>query len=155
MRGFELFLDLERWWPIATHDIAEPAGESAVLEPFVGGRWYERSGDGNETDWGRVLAFDLPCRILLTWLVGSDWNFQPDPARASEIEIGFLAEGPGRTRVLFEPRHLERYGEQSERMRAVLDRSSAVEAVLRAFQSAVSVVETASRGVVARAADHD
>jgi DNA-binding transcriptional ArsR family regulator/uncharacterized protein YndB with AHSA1/START domain len=155
VRAFELFLDQERWWPVATHHIAEPAGESAVLEPFVGGRWYERSVDGNETDWGRVLAFDPPRRILLTWLVGSDWKFEPDPARASEIEVSFLAESLGRTRVVFEHRHLERYGDQSERMRAVLDRPSAAEAVLRALQSAVSVLETASRGVVARAADHD
>src|SRR6266540_3627402 len=57
-RAFEFFLDQERWWPISTHHMAEPAGETAVLEPFVGGRWYERAHDGSETDWGRVLAYE-------------------------------------------------------------------------------------------------
>jgi DNA-binding transcriptional ArsR family regulator/uncharacterized protein YndB with AHSA1/START domain len=154
-RAFELFLDQKRWWPIATHHIAEPAGESAVLEPFVGGRWYERSSDGSETDWGRVLAFDPPRRILLTWLVGADWNSEPDPARASEIEVSFFAESPGRTRVVFEHRHLERYGDQAERMRAILDRPHAAQAVLQAFQRAVSGVKSVRRREMARAAIHD
>jgi uncharacterized protein YndB with AHSA1/START domain len=151
--AFELFLDQERWWPVATHHIAEPAGESAVLEPFVGGRWYERSGDGTVKDWGRVLAFDPPRRILLTWLVGSDWNSEPDPARASEIEVSFLGESPGQTRVVFEHRHLERYGDEAERMRAILDRPPATEAVLQAFRSAVSNAKTASRSEIARTAN--
>ena len=137
-RAFELFLDQDNWWPATTHHIANPPGETVVLQPFVGGRWYERSRDGSETDWGRVLAFDPPHRILLSWLMGSDWNHEPDPARASEIEVTFLTENARRTRVVFEHRHLERYGGQAERMRAVLDRPSAAEAVLRAFESAVA-----------------
>jgi hypothetical protein len=28
--------------------MAEPPGETAVLEPFVGGRWYEHARDGSE-----------------------------------------------------------------------------------------------------------
>jgi hypothetical protein len=41
-----------------------------------------------------------------------------------------MAESRDRTRVVFEHRHLERYGEQAERMRAILDRPQADEAVL-------------------------
>jgi DNA-binding transcriptional ArsR family regulator/uncharacterized protein YndB with AHSA1/START domain len=146
VRAFELFLDLERWWPIATHHIAEPAGEGAVLEPFVGGRWYERARDGSETDWGRVLVFEPPHRILLTWQMSSDWNYEPDPARASEIEVSFLAESRNRTRIVFEHRHLERYGDQAERMRAILDRPHAAEAVLRALDAAVKAARSRRRG---------
>jgi uncharacterized protein YndB with AHSA1/START domain len=137
-RAFELFLDHERWWPVETHHLAEPAGEAAVLEPFVGGRWYERSHDGSETDWGRVLVFEPPRRILLSWQVSSNWTYEHDPARASEIEISFVAESRRRTRVVLEHRHLERYGDQAERMRAILDRPKAAEAVLHAFEAAVT-----------------
>jgi DNA-binding transcriptional ArsR family regulator/uncharacterized protein YndB with AHSA1/START domain len=144
-RAFELFLDLERWWPIKTHHMAEPAGETAVLEPFVGGRWYERSDDGVETDWGRVLAFDPPRRILLSWQMSSDWDYEPNPDLASEIEVRFLAEGRDRTRVVYEHRHLERYGDQAERMHAVLDRPNAAEAVLRAFNAAVTAAKKTGR----------
>ena len=137
-RAFELFIDLGRWWPLATHKIAEPAGEFVVLEPFVGGRWYERSRDGAETDWGRVLAFDPPRRILLTWLMGSDWKHEPDPNRASEIEVTFIGEATDRTRVVFEHRHLERYRDRAEPMRAILDRPNGAEGVLRAFGASVT-----------------
>jgi DNA-binding transcriptional ArsR family regulator/uncharacterized protein YndB with AHSA1/START domain len=144
-RAFELFLDQERWWPIKTHHIAEPAGETAVLEPFVGGRWYESAHDGSETDWGRVLAFEPPHRILLSWQMSSDWKYEPDPALASEIEVRFLAEGRDRTRVVFEHRHLERYGDQAQRMQAILERPTAAEAVLRAFNAAVTAAKARRR----------
>ena len=146
VRAIELIHDQERWWPIATHHIAEPGGESAVLEPFVGGRWYERARDGSETDWGRVLVFEPPHRILLTWQMSSGWNYEPDPARASEIEVSFLAESRNRTRIVFEHRHLERYGDQAERMHAILDRPRAAEAVLRALDAAVKAGRSRRRG---------
>lgn len=133
-RAFEFFLAQERWWPIATHHLAEPPGEVAVLEPFVGGRWYERSRDGSETDWGTVLAFEPPRRILLSWQMSADWASEPDPGRASEIEVSFLPEGESRTRVVYEHRHLERYGGEAERMREALDRPGAAAAVLRALR---------------------
>jgi uncharacterized protein YndB with AHSA1/START domain len=134
-----------RQWPLATHHIAEQPAETVVLEPFVGGRWYERSRDGNETPWGRVLAFEPPHRLLLGWQMSSDWVHEQDPARGSEIEVSFLAETRNRTRVVFEHRHLERYGEQAERMRAALERPKAAEAVLRAFANRVAAAKTARR----------
>ena len=144
-RAFELFIDQERWWPIATHHMAEPAGETAVLEPFVGGRWYERARDGSETDWGRVLAFEPPHRLLLSWQMSADWNYEPDPDRASEIEVTFLREGRDRTRVVYEHRHLERYATQAEQMRMGLDRPAAAAAVLAAFESALAAAQTSRR----------
>jgi DNA-binding transcriptional ArsR family regulator/uncharacterized protein YndB with AHSA1/START domain len=146
-RAFELFIHQERWWPVKTHHLAEPAGERAVLEPFVGGRWYEVSADGIETDWGRVLAFEPPHRILLTWQMSVDWTYEPDPARASEIEVTFVADGPNRTRLVYEHRHLERYGSRGEQMRTALDRPGAAEAVLQAFQGALTGRKSRRRSV--------
>jgi uncharacterized protein YndB with AHSA1/START domain len=137
-RAFAFFLDQERWWPIATHHMAEPPGETAVLEPFVGGRWYERARDGSETDWGAVLAFEPPHRILLSWRMSADWTYEPDPDHASEIEVTFLPEGRESTRVVYEHRHLERYGNYGERMRKALERPGAAAAVLHALQIALT-----------------
>ncbi len=132
-RAFEFFLDQQRWWPLATHHMAESPAEAVVLEPFIGGRWYERAGDGRETEWGRVLAFEPPHRILLSWRMSAEWGHEADPARGSEIEVTFLAESRNRTRVVFEHRHLERYGDAAQRMYAALAKPTAAEAVLRAF----------------------
>jgi uncharacterized protein YndB with AHSA1/START domain len=145
MRAFEFFLQQERWWPINTHRMGKQPCEAALLEPFVGGRWFERARDGSEIDWGRVLAFDPPRRILLSWHMSANWDYEPDADRASEIEVTFLPEGRDRTRVVYEHRHLERYGKRAERMRAGLDRPNAAEAVLHAFDAALATTNSLAR----------
>ncbi len=133
VQAFEFFIRQEVWWPTATHHLAEPPGETVILEPFVGGRWFERGHDGQECDWGTVLAWEPPRRIVVTWQVGPGWAYEPDPAKASEIEVRFLAESQQRTHIEFEHRHLERYGEQAERMRAILDSPTGAAGALQAY----------------------
>jgi uncharacterized protein YndB with AHSA1/START domain len=118
--AFDVFAG-QQWWPVHTHHLAEPPGRQVVLEPFAGGRWYECAADGTETDWGRVLAWQPPYRLLLSWQVSPDWTYEPDPARGSEVEVTFTPEGPHLTRVDFVHRHLERYAAQADRMRRILD----------------------------------
>jgi DNA-binding transcriptional ArsR family regulator len=118
--AFQVFIE-QRWWPVDTHHLAEPPGSEVVLEPFRGGRWYERATDGTETDWGTVLAWQPPYRLLLTWQVSPRWTFEPDPARGSQIEVTFAPDGPNATLVHFTHRHLERYGSEGDRMRRILD----------------------------------
>jgi DNA-binding transcriptional ArsR family regulator/uncharacterized protein YndB with AHSA1/START domain len=132
-QAFAFFIRQQAWWPVRTHHLAEPPGETVILEPFVGGRWFERGRDGREYDWGTVLVWEPPRRIVLTWQIGPDWVYEPDPARASEIEVRFLPESPQRTRVELEHRHLERYGAQAESMRSVLDAPEGAAGVLRAY----------------------
>jgi uncharacterized protein YndB with AHSA1/START domain len=110
-RAFEAFTtSFDKWWPrghhIGTADMAE-----AVLEPRADGRWYEKGVDGSECEWGRVLAWEPPHRLVLSWHIGGDWQYHPDPAQASEVEVRFTAEGPDATRVEIEHRLLERHGE--------------------------------------------
>jgi DNA-binding transcriptional ArsR family regulator/uncharacterized protein YndB with AHSA1/START domain len=144
-QAFDFFIHHERWWPVKTHHLAEPACDSAVLEPFVGGRWYERAADGREVDWGRVLVWEPPHRIVLTFQITSRWVYEPDPARASEVEVRFIPDASRqRTRVEFEHRHLERYAEQTERMRSVLDAPSGAAGVLDAYSESLSAATFAS-----------
>jgi DNA-binding transcriptional ArsR family regulator len=118
--AFEVFAS-QAWWPVDTHHLAEPPGREVVLEPFQGGRWYERAADGTETDWGTVLAWQPPYRLLLTWQVTARWTYEPDPDRGGQIEVTFTPDGPHATRVDLTHRHLERYGQEAERMRTILD----------------------------------
>jgi DNA-binding transcriptional ArsR family regulator/uncharacterized protein YndB with AHSA1/START domain len=141
--AFDVFI-AQQWWPVDTHHLAQPHGTEVVLEPFPGGRWYERAADGAETDWGTVLAWQPPYRLLLTWQVSPRWAYEADPARASEIEVTFTPEGPHVTRVEFTHRHLERYGAQAGRMRQILDEKGGA-AVLTAFAAYIAALAPGSQ----------
>ena len=109
-RAFEVFTaQLGSWWPKEFH-IGEADMADFILEPKVGGRWYELGVNGKECDTGRVTAFDPPDRFMLAWHLDGSWQYDPDPAHASEVEVRFIAEGPTRTRVELEHRGFERHG---------------------------------------------
>jgi uncharacterized protein YndB with AHSA1/START domain len=88
-----------------------------VFEPRVGGHVYDRGVDGSECRWARVLAFEPPNRVLLSWDISPRWQIETDPDRTSEWEVRFIAETPSRTRLELEHRHLERHGQGWEGVR--------------------------------------
>ena len=107
-KAFEVFTEgFGRWWPVS-YSIGKSALKSAVIEPRAGGRWYEIGEDGSQCDWGEVLAWEPPARLLLAWRIGADWQY--DPALLTEIEIRFISLGENSTRVELEHRLLENYG---------------------------------------------
>jgi uncharacterized protein YndB with AHSA1/START domain len=107
-RAFAVFTEsVNTWWPHQYH-IGQADVDQVILEPREGGRWYERGVDGSECDWGRVLAWQPPHRLVLTWQINGSWQYDPDPDHASEIEIRFTPDGPEQTTVALEHRHLDR-----------------------------------------------
>jgi uncharacterized protein YndB with AHSA1/START domain len=90
--------------------LAVPIAET-VLEPRVGGDVYDRGEDGSVCRWARVLAFEPPERIVISWDIDPKWQLETDLARTSEVEIRFVPEDGGRTRVEVEHRHLDRHGD--------------------------------------------
>jgi uncharacterized protein YndB with AHSA1/START domain len=87
-----------------------------VMEGGVGGRWFERGADGSETDWGRVLEWDPPVHVSLAWHLSADWAYDPDPAKASRVDVRFTAVGERSTRVDFEHGDLDRYGDAARKL---------------------------------------
>ena len=112
---------MSSWWPLAHYKIGRANAVAAVVEPFAGGRWYEKGEDGSTCDWGKVLAWEPPSRLLLTWDINADWQY--DPELGTELEIHFIIEGEDRTRVELEHRRLDRYGARRDEMRTVFDKS--------------------------------
>ncbi|MPZ33689.1 MAG: ATPase [Rhodospirillales bacterium] len=107
------------WWPLAVYKIGQVNAVDAVLEPRVGGRWYERGDDGSTCDWGRVLLWEPPSRLVLSWDVNADWQYDPD--LQTEIEVRFIAQGESATRVELEHRKLDRYGARRDEMRRIFN----------------------------------
>jgi uncharacterized protein YndB with AHSA1/START domain len=117
-RAFEVFAaGMTRWW-LPTHTINPTKSPIAqiVMEPRSGGRWYERGADGSECDWGRVLVWEPPTRLVLAWQIDAQWTF--NPAVQTEVEVRFDAHAEGMTKVTLEHRHLERLGDAAAEMRA-------------------------------------
>lgn len=145
-RAFSVFVEqMETWWP-ATHHIGDTPFEAIFVEPRVGGRWYERNAKGELCDWGKVLKWDPPHRVAFSWHVGPghdqpDWKADPDPEKASEVEIRFTAEGPDITFVELEHSKLERHGEGYEQLRALFDGPGAWGDILALYAKKVEEAE--------------
>jgi uncharacterized protein YndB with AHSA1/START domain len=109
-RAFEVFTaGMKRWWiPDFTINPTRAAIADVVIEPRAGGRWYERGSDGSECDWGRVLVWEPPARLVLAWQINAQYQF--DAALQTELELCFTALAKGETQVTLEHRHLERLG---------------------------------------------
>ena len=116
-RAFKVFTeDFGSFKPAEHNMLAVPIAET-VFEPRVGGYLYDRGIDGSECRWARVLAYDPPNRVLLSWNITPQWQIETDPDKTSEWEVRFTGETAHRTRVEIEHRNLERHREgwQSER----------------------------------------
>ena len=107
-RAFRIFTEsFTTWWP-ADYHIGEADMAEAIIEPREGGRWYERGVDGSECDWGHVLAWEPPHRLVVTWQINGQWQYDPDPEHASEIEVRFTPDGSDQTTVELAHRLLHR-----------------------------------------------
>jgi uncharacterized protein YciI/uncharacterized protein YndB with AHSA1/START domain len=156
-RAFRTFTDgIDRWWP-REHHIGPSPLERMVVEPRAGGRWYSICQDGSEINVGKVVAWEPPGRLVLTWQLTAAWTY--DPAFSTEIEVSFIAEGARRTRVELEHKQLERYGADSETMKKMLDSDDAWAHSLAAFGRAavaakyLMTYETTPEGL-AKAREH-
>jgi uncharacterized protein YndB with AHSA1/START domain len=135
-RAFTVFTaKFVTWWP-KSHHIGKADLEDAVIEPKTGGRWYERGTDGSECDWGTVLAYDPPARVVLSWHLQGDWGYDPDPAKASEVEVRFIAESESRTRVELVHRHIERH-DMAEEVVAGIDSPGGWNGILADYVAAI------------------
>jgi uncharacterized protein YndB with AHSA1/START domain len=119
-RAFAVFTDeLDSWWPQAFTWAADVL-ETIAIEPREGGRCFERGPHGFEVDWGRVLVWEPPRRLIITWQISPQREPEPNPARSSEVEVRFEPEGEGRTRVELEHRNFDNHGEGSDAYRAAM-----------------------------------
>ena len=132
-RAFAVFTeDIGSWWPPENHILDAELAEM-VFEPRVGGHVYDRGVDGSECRWARVLAYEPPNRVVISWDITPQWQLETDSSRASEIEVRFVPEAPDRTRVELEHRNLERHGEGWEGLRDAVGSEGGWGSCLRSF----------------------
>jgi uncharacterized protein YndB with AHSA1/START domain len=134
--AFEVFTaGIGRWWP-KSHHIGASELDAPVIEPKAGGRWYERGVDGAECEIGKVLVWEPPARLVLIWQLTADWKY--DRNLITEVEVRFIPDGAGATRVELEHRNLERYGDRAEFLRGQIDSEGGWTGLLELFAAAVA-----------------
>jgi uncharacterized protein YndB with AHSA1/START domain len=109
-RAFKVFTEEFGRFKPPEHNLLGVEIAETVFEPRVGGHVYDRGTDGSECRWARVLAYEPPDRVLLSWDISPQWQIETDLEKTSEWEVRFTAETPNRTRVELEHRKLERHG---------------------------------------------
>ena len=111
-RAFEIFSkSAGAWWPRGKTPASHPHVD-LIIEPKEDGRWFERDAQGTETQWGKVIAWEPPRRLVLGWQLNHQFRF--DPKVLTEVEILFEELPGGITRVSLEHRDLERLGTDAE-----------------------------------------
>jgi uncharacterized protein YndB with AHSA1/START domain len=64
-----------------------------------------------------VLEADRPNRIRLAWQLTPEWKFDPNEDNATQVEVSFIAEEPGTTRVTLTHSGFEVHGEAGAAMK--------------------------------------
>jgi uncharacterized protein YndB with AHSA1/START domain len=120
--AFEIFgRGVDRWWPKSKGIGLKPIRES-IIEPRVGGRWYTVHEDSEEVTVGHVRVWEPGVRMTFGWEISAKWRPEARIELASEVEVVFVAESEGRTRVNLEHRQFERMGAANgQKMRDSVD----------------------------------
>jgi uncharacterized protein YndB with AHSA1/START domain len=120
-RAFSVFTEDFGSFKPPEHNLLGVELAETVFEPHVGGHLYDRGVDGTECRWARVLVYEPPNRVVISWDISPDWQIEMDPAKTSEVDVRFIAETPERTRVELEHRKLDRHGDGWEQARDAVD----------------------------------
>jgi uncharacterized protein YndB with AHSA1/START domain len=137
-RAFSVFTEgIGTWFP-PEYNLLDVEIAERVFEPRVGGRVYDRGVDGSECHWARVLAYEPPRRVVISWDISPRWQIETDPERTSEVEVRFVSEAPERTRVELEHRNLDRHGEGWEQARESVAGDGGWPGCLRSFAESMA-----------------
>jgi uncharacterized protein YndB with AHSA1/START domain len=135
--AFQVFTsEVDTWWP-RSHHIGKSPMQKTIIEGRLGGRCYSEQADGTECDWGQILLWEPPRRFVMAWQITPQWQYEPDLARSSEVEVQFTSEPGGLTRIDLEHRNFERLASGAEIMRAAVGAPNGWGALLQAFTTQV------------------
>ena len=116
-RAFSVFTEDFGSFKPPEHNMLGVEIAATVFEPREGGHLYDRGVDGSECRWARVLAYEPPSRVVISWDISPRFEIETDLSKTSEVEVRFIAETPERTRVELEHRNLDRHGDGWEQGR--------------------------------------
>ena len=74
--AFEVFTNgIDTWWPRSHHIGSAPSEGGDRAESRWPLLWPPI--DGTECEWGQVLVWDPPKRLVFAWQITPEWTYQP------------------------------------------------------------------------------
>ena len=137
-RAFSVFTDGFGSFKPPEHNILGVELAETVFEPRVGGDVFDRGIDGSTCRWARVLVYEPPHRVVISWDINPQWQIETDLEKTSEVEVRFTSETAERTRVELEHRELDRHGDGWESVREGVDSDGGWPTYLRRFADVVA-----------------
>jgi uncharacterized protein YndB with AHSA1/START domain len=133
-RAFDVFtLGLDRWWNRAHHLLPAELDEVGI-EPFAGGRVWERCVDGTECAWGEVLTWEPPRTFAFAWRIGTNWGVPEPDAPYSVVTVTFTPTESG-TRVDLVHSGLDAHGDGWQKIRENVGTGSGWPGLLELFSA--------------------
>lgn len=135
-RAFDVFTrGFHTWWP-HEYTWSGEVLDTIAIEPQKGGRCFERGPHNFECDWGRVLEWKPPHKLVFTWQISPNRVPEPDPGKVSEVEIRLDEESEKETRVTFIHRNFSKHGEGAEAYRKAMSSEKGWPDILKRYQIA-------------------
>lgn len=137
-RAFSVFTkDFGKFKP-PDHNLLEVPIAETVFELHAGGSVYDKGVDGSESHFARVLVYEPPHRVVISWDISPQWVIEMDHTKSSEVEVRFIAEAPDRTRVELEHRNIERHGDGWDSIRDGVDGDNGWPLYLRRYVASLA-----------------
>lgn len=135
-KAFVVFThSMNEWWPKEYTWSGEKLKEIRI-EPHENGMCTEIGPHGFRCDWGRVTEINEPKRIVFKWQISPQRIPEPDPSKASEVEVTFTQTDDSKTRVTLEHRDFENHGENAGEYREAMNSEMGWEYILGKFKTA-------------------
>jgi uncharacterized protein YndB with AHSA1/START domain len=126
------------WWP-KEYTWSREVLEDIGIENKKGGLCYEIGPHNFRLDWGRVLEYEPPSKIRFTWQISPNRVPEPDPSKASEVEISFIEEDEIKTRLEFEHSKFENHGNDGNIYRELMDSPEGWDYILICYSEYLSI----------------
>jgi uncharacterized protein YndB with AHSA1/START domain len=69
----------------------------------------------------------------MAWQIDPQWQYEPDLAKSSEVEVRFTPQEGGATRVDLEHRYFQRHGAGADAMRTAVDSQGGWTGLLQSY----------------------
>lgn len=140
-KAFDAFVHrFSQWWP-AEYTWSQGVLESIDIEPLVGGRCTEFGPNGFQLDWGQVVDFESPGKIVFRWQIDPNRVPQPDPEKSSMVAVTFHATDSKTTILKLAHSEFDNHGVGSEGYREAMNSDMGWRYIINKYLTYVSANE--------------